>query len=66
MTSNDLRWSSPIACSVPFLFQKFLHFQRGHAAGTSGGDGLAVAAVLHVATGEHARHFVKTFFCVIR
>ncbi len=43
--------------SVPFLFQIFLHFQRGHAAGAGGGDGLAITAVLHVAAGEHAGHF---------
>src|ERR1019366_2469369 len=45
--------SSP---SVPFVFQILLHFQSGHAAGTCGSDGLTVAAVLHVAAREYARH----------
>jgi hypothetical protein len=43
--------------SVPFFFQKLLHFERRHAPGTSSRDGLSVAAVLHIATGEYSWHF---------
>src|SRR5215813_14461851 len=38
----------------PVLFEEFLCLQGGSAACTGGGYGLAVAAVLHVAAGEHA------------
>ncbi len=44
---------------MPFFFQILLHFQRGHAAGTGGGDGLAIAAVLHVSAGKDSGHFGK-------
>ena len=41
----------------PTVFlEEFLHFQRGHAARACCRNGLAVAAVLHVAAGENARH----------
>src|SRR5260370_21424978 len=43
--------------SVSVVLEEFLYFVRGHAAGTRGSDGLAVAAVLHVAAGENPRHF---------
>jgi hypothetical protein len=36
------------------LFEVFFDFQCGHTAGTGGGDGLAVTAVLHVSTGVDA------------
>ena len=36
------------------FFEVFLDFECGHAAGSGGGDGLAVAAVLHVAAGKDA------------
>ena len=36
------------------LFEVFFNFERGHAAGAGGGDGLAVAAVLDVPAGEDA------------
>ena len=36
------------------LFEIFFDFERGHAAGTGGGDGLAVATVLHIAAGVDA------------
>jgi hypothetical protein len=39
---------------VSFRLQEALGFERGHAAGAGGGDGLAVDAVLHVAGVEHA------------
>ena len=39
------------------LFEIFFHFERGHAAGAGGGDGLAVAAVLHIAAGKDAGKF---------
>ena len=38
------------------LFEVLLRFERGHAAGAGGGDGLAIAAVLHVAAGVDAGH----------
>src|SRR5579859_8047326 len=38
-------------------FQKFLDFQSSHAAGSGGGDGLAIAPVLHVAAGINSRNF---------
>ena len=36
------------AILLPYLFQVLFGFQGGHAAGSSGGDGLAVAAVSNV------------------
>ena len=39
--------------SLAVLFQKFLHFHGGHAAGARSRYGLPVAPVLHVAAGEH-------------
>jgi hypothetical protein len=36
------------------VFEEFFHFEGGHATGTCGGDGLAVAAVLDVSAGEDA------------
>src|SRR4051812_18267426 len=38
------------------LFQESLNFQRGHAAGSGGGDGLAIATVLHISAGEDTGH----------
>src|SRR6056297_3515606 len=40
--------------SVPLGFEPALRVDRGGAAGTGGGDGLAVDVVLHVAAGEDA------------
>ncbi len=40
--------------SATTFFEILLYFERGHAAGAGGGDGLAVAAVLHVAAGKDA------------
>ncbi len=40
--------------SVAVFFEEFFGFEGGHAAGAGGGDGLAVAAVLHVSAGEDA------------
>ena len=34
------------------LFEILLDFKRGHAPGACSGNGLAIAAVLHVAAGE--------------
>src|SRR5258706_652383 len=42
------------APSASVLFQEFLDLNSSHAARTSGGNGLAVAAVLHVTTGINA------------
>src|SRR5581483_11245851 len=50
------RTASLRTASLSKRFEEFLNLHRGHAAGSGGGDGLAVAAVLHVATGEHAGH----------
>jgi hypothetical protein len=36
------------------LFQIFFDFEGSHAAGSGGGDGLAIAAVLYVSAGVHA------------
>ncbi len=36
------------------LFQELLDLDGSHAAGSGSGDGLAIAPVLHIATGEHA------------
>ena len=38
------------------LFQEFLYFYCSHATGSCGSDGLSVAPVLHIATGEHTPH----------
>src|ERR1700723_3263019 len=35
-------------------FEEFLDFDGSHAAGSGGGDGLAIAPVLHIATREYA------------
>ena len=48
----------------PLSFQEPLRFDRGHAAGTGRGDGLAVMMVLHVAGGENA--FDVRFRAVVR
>src|SRR5581483_4061070 len=48
------RTASLTTVSLSKRFEEFFNLHRGHAAGSCGGDGLAVAAVLHVATGEHA------------
>src|SRR5579864_952686 len=39
-----------------FGFEELLGFESGHAAGTGGGDSLAIAAVLNIAAGENSRH----------
>src|SRR5579871_1026685 len=39
---------------LALFFQKFLDFDRSHAAGSGCSDGLTVATVLHVATGKHS------------
>ena len=36
------------------FFEELFRFQRGHAAGSGSGDGLTVAAVLHIAAGVDA------------
>src|SRR5205085_3728545 len=41
----------------PDFFKELLDFHGCRAAGTGGGDGLAVAAVLHVAAGEDSGDF---------
>src|SRR5262245_54441432 len=41
--------------SLSFRFEITFHFDGGHAARTSGGDGLAVDTVLHVAGMKHTR-----------
>ena len=46
---------------VLLAFQKALGIQRGHAAGTGAGDGLAVHMVLHVAGGKHPGHDAQRF-----
>src|SRR2546421_1753648 len=43
--------------SLPGFFEELLYFHGCGAAGTGGGDGLAVAAILHVATGEDSWNF---------
>ena len=43
--------------SAAVIFQKFLGFDGGHAAGSGGSDGLAIAAVLHIAAGVDAVNF---------
>src|SRR5260370_23078414 len=44
--------------SVSFVLEEFLYFVRGHAAGTRGSDGLALAAVLRVTPGAEPRRFI--------
>src|SRR5579885_3381211 len=41
---------------VSVLFQELLGVYGGHAAGAGGGDGLAIAVVLHISGDENARH----------
>src|SRR5579884_2709219 len=42
---------------VSVLFQELLGVYGGHAAGACGGDGLAIAVVLHISDNENARYF---------
>src|SRR5215813_3546266 len=46
-----------LAGSVAYFFQVFFDFQGSHATGTGGSNGLAVAAVLHITTGEDPGDF---------
>src|SRR6266852_352149 len=58
-SAGRARRPSPHPISMPFVFQILLHFVCRHASGPSGGYGLAVTAVLHVAASEYAWHFRK-------
>ena len=44
----------------------FFGFQRRHAAGSGGGDGLAENFVLHIAGGEHAGTEVRVLPGAVR
>src|SRR5215472_10884117 len=47
------RWSDgPMTRSSSLPFQEPLHFHRGSAARSGGGDGLAVATILNIAAGK--------------
>src|SRR5580700_1451433 len=37
------------------LFQELFGIESGHASGARGGDGLAIAMVLHIASDKHTR-----------
>src|ERR1700676_686893 len=41
---------------LTLLFQEFLHFDGGHATGARRRDGLAIAAILHVAARVNPMH----------
>jgi hypothetical protein len=49
---------------VPVLFEVLLRLERRHAARSGRGNGLAVAAVLHVAAGKHAGNNAP--LCVVK
>lgn len=53
---NRLHLKSGILILFVFhRFQIFFHVQRGHATHARGGNGLAIAAIAHVAGHKHAR-----------
>src|SRR5258706_9424825 len=52
--SDSCAASAATAPSASVLFQEFLDLNGSHAACTSGGDGLAVSPVLHIAAGINA------------
>jgi len=45
-------WETAASGSV--FFEEFLYFESGHASATRRGDGLAIAAILHIAAGINA------------
>lgn len=46
----------PSCGTALLMLQKLLGFQRGHAAGASGGNGLTKNFILHITGGEHTGH----------
>ena len=52
MQYDYARVNPQLLVRVPF--QELFRIQGGHTAGARGGDGLAIAMVLHVASNEYA------------